>query len=167
MQPERAYEELIRRSREESLLDSCASLLEWDEETYMPRGGAEHRGDQMALLAGLLHERATDPRVGELLAEVEGSAIVRDPESVAAANIREMRRMYDRSTRLPRSLVEETARTTSLAQREWILARQDADFARFRPWLEKIVALKRCEAEALGYEDVAYDALLDEYEPGA
>ena len=157
----------MRRVREETLLGSCASVLEWDEETYMPRGGAQHRSEQMALLAGLLHERTTDPRVGELLGGVEGSPIVRDPESPAAANVREIRREYDRSTRLPRSLVEETARVTSLAQQEWILARQDADFSRFQPWLEKIVVLKRCAAEALGYNGVAYDALLDEYEPGA
>jgi carboxypeptidase Taq len=49
----------------------------------------------------------------------------------------------------------------------WQEARRDNDFAAFRPWLEKIVALKRQEAEAVGYQTVPYDALLDEYEPGA
>ena len=64
MQPEAAYTELLRLARERALLASCANLLEWDEETYMPRGGAEHRGNQMALLAGLQHARTTDPRIG-------------------------------------------------------------------------------------------------------
>src|SRR5207302_1802303 len=107
------------------------------------------------------------PRVGELLDALEGSALVADPLSPAAVNVREVRRAYDRATRLPRSLVEETARTTSLAQQEWVTARRDADFARFRPWLHKIVRLKLREAEALATGDVPYDALLEDYEPGA
>jgi carboxypeptidase Taq len=167
MKAQAAYEELVRRSREESLLTSCFSLLGWDELTYMPHQGAEHRGRQMALLAGLHHDQATDPRVGELLQVVEGSTLVSDPEATAAVNVREWRRSYNRLTRLPRHLVEELARITTLAQQEWEAARHDADFGRFQPWLEKIVALKRQEAAALGYEAVPYDAMLDEYEPGA
>ncbi len=167
MNAQAAYDELIRRAREAALLDSCAVLLGWDEETYMPRGGAEHRGNQMALLAGIQHARTTDPRIGELLAVLEGSDLVDDPLSPTAVNVREIRWNYNRSTRLPRALVEELARTTSLAQQEWVVARRHADFAHLRPWLEKIVRLKRCEAESLGFATVAYDALLENYEPGA
>jgi carboxypeptidase Taq len=167
MRARAAYDELVRWARHEALLASCAELIGWDEETYMPRGGVVHRGNQMALLAGLLHEQATGPRVGELLAAVEGSPLTRDPLAAAAVNVREWRRTYDRLTRLPRRLVEEIARTASLAQQEWTAARRDASFAHFRPWLEKMVALKRREAECLGPPGAAYDALLDEYEPGA
>jgi carboxypeptidase Taq len=167
MTAQAAYDELAERSRERFLLASCSALLGWDEQTYMPKGGAEHRGRQMALLAGLHHEKATDPRIGELLAEVEGSDLARAPTSPAAVNVREWRRQYDRQTKLPRALVEELAKTTSLAQQEWIAARRASDFPRFRPWLDTIVTLKRREAECLGFEEDAYDALLDEYEPGA
>lgn len=167
MRPGDAYEELARRSRERSLLTSCSAVLGWDEQTYMPRGGSEHRGAQMALLAGLQHERATDPKIGDLLGEVEGTDLLNDPESVEAVNVREWRRSYDRLTRLPRSLVEELARTTTLAQQEWVEARRDSDFGHFRPRLEMIVGLKRREAECLGFELEIYDALLDDYEPGA
>jgi carboxypeptidase Taq len=166
MKPEAAYEELIQRTRESALLSSSAEILSWDEQVYMPPGGAEYRGQQLALLAGLHHERETDPRVGELLAAVEGSSLVSDLLSPAAVNVRELRRAYDRSTRLPRRLVEELAGLVPVAQQAWVSARQRADFATFNPWLEKMVALKRHEAQALGYENVAYDALLDEYEPG-
>ena len=144
-----AYEELIRRARELGVLASCSSLLGWDEQTYMPHGGSAHRGNQMALLAGIQHERATDPRIGELLAIVEGSDLVADPDSPAAANVRELRRSYDRRTKLPRDLVEALARTTSLAQQEWVEARRDDAFGRFRPRLEEIIRLKRREAECL------------------
>ncbi len=178
IEPKEAYGELIRRSRELATLASCSAVLGWDEQTHMPSGGAAHRGNQMALLAGLQHERATDPRLGELLMSVEGSALTVQPDSVEAANIRELRRSYNRRVRLPRALVEELARTTSMAQSEWIAARAASDFVRFRPWLEKIVRLKREESACLvgditpadasaGPAGSAYDPLLDEYEPGA
>lgn len=167
MTPEIAYADLIRRVRDAGVLASCAGLLGWDERTYMPRAGAGHRGEQMALLARLGHEMLTDREVGELLAAVEGGPLVRDPESDAAANVREIRRAHDRAVKLPKELVEEIARVTTQAQGVWAEARQANDFARFRPWLEKIVALKRQEAGAVGYRNHPYDALLDEFEPGA
>ena len=167
MKSKAAYEELVRLSRERALLSSCTALLAWDEETYMPHGGAAHRADQLAYLAGLEHEAATAPRIGDLLADVETSPLIGDPFSDAAVNMREWRRQYGRLTRLPQPLVEETARVTSLAQQEWAAARRDADFARFRPWLERVVSLKRREADAIGYATEPYDALLEEYEPGA
>ena len=167
MHPRAAYEELIRQVRQEALLDSCAALLAWDEETYMPLGGAEHRGRQMALLAGLCHDRATDPRLDELLASVEQSDLVSDPLSPEAVNVREIRRLYRRAVRLPRGLVEELARVTSMAQVEWAVARRRADYKHFRPWLEQVLRLKRREAESLGSDTVLYDALLEEYEPAA
>jgi carboxypeptidase Taq len=165
MQAQTAYQELLRRAREEALLASAADVLAWDEETYLPRAGAAHRGAQLALLAGLAHERATDPRVGELLAAVEGTELTADPLAPAAVNVRQWRRTYDRERRLSRSLVEELAHVTTLAQQEWADARREADFTRFAPWLAKVVHLKRREAEALGGSPL-YDALLDEYEPG-
>src|SRR5262245_38855642 len=115
MRPEEAYRELIRRSRDEALLASCADLLSWDELTYLPAGGVEHRGEQLAYLAGLLHDQATDPRVGDLLEEVEGTSELADADS-AGANVREIRRAYQRQTRLPRRFVEEFARVTTVAQ---------------------------------------------------
>ena len=166
MQASKAYTELIRRVREEALLTSCEALLEWDEETYMPPGGVENRGEQLALLAGLLHDRGTDPRFGELLEELEGSDLVADPTTPAAVNVRELRREYSRYVRLPRRLVEDVARTTALAQAAWARARAESDFSIFRPWLEKVIELKRAEAECVGYAREPYDALLEDHEPG-
>ncbi len=167
MNPDQAYAELVRLSREKSVLASSLGLLQWDAEICMPRGGVNHRGDQMSLLAGILHERATDPRIGDLLADVEGSSLVTDAESVEAVNVREMRRDYDRETRLPRRLVEEMARVSAQSAQAWSEARDKDDFESFAPWLNKTFELTREKADATGYGDgVRYDALLDDYEPG-
>ena len=90
-----AYAELIRRSKELGLLNSCAAVLAWDQQTYMPTNGGGLRGNQMALLATLAHQKATDPKIGDLLATIEGSSVVADPGSPEAANVRELRRGYD------------------------------------------------------------------------
>ena len=168
MDKHEAYKELIRRCKDAAVLSSCAELLGWDERTYMPPAGSAHRAEQMALLARLVHEMVTTPALGDLLAAVEASDLVKEAGSVEAANVREIRRSYDRAVKLPPALVEELARVTTQAQQVWQKARHDNDFASFRPWLEKIVHLKREEAAAVGYgKGVPYDALLDEYEPGA
>jgi carboxypeptidase Taq len=167
MNADTAYDDLIRHSRDTALLASVANLLEWDQETLMPAGAVAGRGDQLAMLAGQIHDRSTDPRIGDWLHEIEQSALVRDPDQGPAVNVREIRRSYDRETRIPRALAEALARTTALAQQEWAIARGESSFARFRPWLAQIIDLKRQEAECIGYADVPYDALLDEYEPGA
>lgn len=167
MKAQDAYDQLLERSRERSLLESCSALLGWDEQTYMPAGGGEHRGKVSALIAGLHHERATDPKIGDLLDEVEGSDLVADPVAVEAVNVREWRRDFERASKRPRALVEELARVTSQAQQEWVLAKRQDDFPRFRPWLEQILKLKQSEAACLGASESDYDALLDDYEPGA
>jgi carboxypeptidase Taq len=164
---EQAYASLLGRVKEWSLLSSCASVLGWDERTYMPHQGSAHRAEQMALLARLTHEMLTAPQLGALLDEVERSVLVQDQDAEAAVNAREIRRVHDRAAKLPAELVEELARVTTRAQQVWQEARHDNDFKAFVPWLEKIVGLKRDEAQAVGFTQSPYDALLDEYEPGA
>ena len=166
MTPEQAYEEMIRLSREEAVLGSCLELLEWDEEVCMPRNAVEHRSEQRALLAGLVHDRETDPRYEELLDAVEGSVLVDDPQSPIAVNVREIRRAFDKERHIPRRLAEEWARVTAMAQQSWAEARKNDDYPSFAPWLDRIFALARERADAVGFEGVRYDALLDDYEPG-
>lgn len=161
------YDELLNLFRESRLLESVGSVLGWDERTYMPPKGAAHRAEQMALVARLIHEKLTSPRLGELLAQAEAAGPKQPTDTPEAANLREIRRLYDLAVKLPASLVEELARVTTRAQGMWQEARKKNDFNAFAPWLDKIVSLKRQEAAALGYRDVPYDALLDQYEPGA
>jgi carboxypeptidase Taq len=113
-----------------------------------------------------VHDRETDPRYEELLAVLEGSPLVDDPYTPIAVNVREIRRGFDKERRMPRRLVEEWARVTAMAQQTWAEARKNDDYASFAPWLDRIFALARERADAVGYSDVRYDALLDDYEPG-
>ena len=159
------YRTLCQHIRTTALLSSVEQLLAWDERTMLPSAGAEHRAEQVTLLSGMIHQRWTDPQLGEWLAELTESPLALDQHSDTGATLRRIKRRHERLVKLPRTLVEELARASVFGQQAWQAARRDNDFPAFRPWLEKILALKRQEADSLGYPDGRYDALLDEYEP--
>ena len=131
-----------------------------------PRRGA-HCADQLAYLAGEIHRRQTAPQVGDWLAQLAESPLAADPPSDSGTVIRELRRQFDKKTRLPQSLVEELSRAATLGEQTWVEARKANDFAMFRPRLQCMLELKRQEAAALGYTTTPYDPLLDDYEPHA
>lgn len=156
---------LRKRFREIALLHSSAELLSWDQETYMPTNGLMWRAEQLAHLGGLGHRLATANTVGRWIATCEDQGF--DATSDDAAEVREWRRAYDRATRVPARLVERLEKTRALAREAWVHARRESKFKPFRPHLKKLVALNVQLADCWGYEQSPYDALLEEYEPGA
>lgn len=155
---------LITRSQTIQDLSAASALLGWDQETYMPDGGAPTRSEQLATLSGMIHELYTAEATGELLEkadeEVEANGDWR------RSFLREFRRTRDLATRLPAPFVREMSKATSIGQHSWRKARQEADFSLFARELEHIVDIKRRHAEYLGFEQNPYDALIDLYEPG-
>ncbi|EEW26770.1 carboxypeptidase M32 [Rhodobacter ferrooxidans] len=156
-----AYDHLMAHQRQTEALSKVAERLGWDQETMMPRGGAEQRSEEMAAMEGVLHARRTDPRIADWLAEVVPA------DEVAQAQIRHIRRSYDRATKVPGDLAQELARLTSVAQGIWAEARAADDVAAFLPTLSQVIDLKQQEAAALAQGGDLYDALIDDYEPGA
>ena len=164
-QPPASYEKMLRRMREVCWLNSSSSALEWDQDTYMPPKALAHRAEQLSYLRGRAHRLATAPAVGGWIADCEQRDLA--PDSVEGANVREWRRQYDRATKVPPSFVEQFERLRALAHESWRAARAQSRFELFRPHLAEIVAMIRRKADYLGYEASPYDALLEEYEPGA
>jgi carboxypeptidase Taq len=164
--PEEAYQWLVQHSRETTHLRAIGHLLSWDQRTQLPPKGHAYRHSQFAVLARWIHERDTDPRIGEKLAGLEGSALVADPRAPAAVNLREWRRDYDRATKIPQDLAVALAQAAAEGETAWERTRPANDWQTFKPYLERLLALKRQEAQALGYVQEPYDALLDDYEPG-
>jgi carboxypeptidase Taq len=143
-------------------------LLGWDQETKMPAKGVGPRAAQTATLTGILHERLTAPKIGDLLKRLDEPASDKGSSltDVDRGLIREMRRAYDREVKIPLALVKEIAQATSESQSTWQRARAESNWSIFRDDLAKIMELKRKVAEHVGYKVEAYDAMLDEYEPG-
>jgi carboxypeptidase Taq len=147
-------------------VNRAGSVLAWDQETYMPPGGIASRADQLTTLRRIAHVTFTADEIGELL-EGAGVEVADEPfDSDAASLVRVTRRDYDHARKLSPELVGEIARAGAMARPAWQRARHDADFKLFAPYLEKNVELNRRVADALGYKDRPYDALLDRTEPG-
>lgn len=144
-------------------INNAADLLGWDQQVYMPPGGAEARAEQLATLNTLAHQMFTTDEIGTLLDDLAGANFEYDSDE--ASLVRVARRDYDKARKLPPRLVEETSRTFSLGQQVWMRARAEQDFAQFKDILAKIVDLNIQMAEAYGYTGSIYDALLDQYEP--
>ncbi len=134
----------------------------------MPHRAVEGRAAVLSTMAALAHERFVHPRVRDLLARVEHHAAA-DPDAFTPADralLRETRRDLDRATKVDKELVREIAEAESKALAAWQDARKASDFAAFAPHLRRLVELKRRVADAVGFAETRYDALLDEYESG-
>lgn len=159
-----SYDRLMAHARETQALAQIAGRLSWDQETVMPPGAGDQRAEEMAAMEGVMHARHTDPRLAEWLEGAEEEA----QDAAARAQVARIRRDHVRATKVPADLAAALARETSKAQRIWVEARAAGDVAAFLPALREVLNLRRQEAQALaGPDGDLYDALLDDYEPGA
>ncbi len=156
-----AYDDLMAFQKETEALGQVMGRLGWDQETMMPRGAALQRSEEMAALEGVLHARRTDPRIGDWLSEAHA------PDEVGKAQLRLITKSYERASKVPADLAQRLAKLTSASQGIWAQARADEDVAAFLPTLKEVVALKREEGQALAAGGNVYDAMLQDYEPGA
>lgn len=159
------YEQFIRGVREIGTIHAVEALLEWDQETGMPPKAAEHRAAQLGWMARQAHERLTSDELRDLLARCEQEGAGDDP--VRMTNLREMRRRIDRAVKVPAELVEQIATACSRAKVAWIKARKENQYPLFAPHFERLLDLKRRVADCYGWKAEPYDALIDDYEPGA
>ncbi len=157
-----AYDELMAFERDTQALGQVAGRLGWDQETMMPPGAAPQRGIEMGALESVLHARRSDPRVADWLEKVNPEAL----DEAQRANVREIKRNFDRASKVPGTLATRLAQVTSEAQGKWAAARAADDFTAFAPVLDEVLSLKREEAAALADGGDLYDALLQDYEPG-
>ena len=175
-----AYADLMAFQRDTEALAQVAGRLGWDQETMMPPGAAEQRAEEMAAMESILHARRTDPRIVDWVQAIEPDGL----DEAGRAALRLIWRRYDRNSRVNPKLAAEIARVTSVAQGVWARARAAEEFAAFAPTLERVVNLRQQEAAALSKGSVLtqatayskaearkeislYDALLDDFEPGA
>ena len=155
-----ALDDLLAHLKQTAALSQAAGILSWDQEAMMPAKGAAQRAEQVGAMAAVIHARNADPRLADLIAAAK-------PQSdMDRRNIAEAQRAYDQATRIPARLAEECAKAASEGHQIWARARADRDFAAFAPALARNIELKREEAACLADGD-PYDALLDQYEPGA
>jgi len=163
---ETALAELKHRLARLTDLRRAEAVLVWDMQVFMPPGGAPSRAAQLGTLEELIHERLVDDRFGELFEELEPYAASLPHDSDDACLIRVARYDWDRARRVPTELAVEFAETAAESYDVWVGARQNSDFATFRPSLERMIDLRRRYIECFAPYDDPYDVLLEDFEPG-
>jgi carboxypeptidase Taq len=155
-----AYQDITRKAAD---LQYASAVLGWDQEVYMPTKGFPYRGRQLATLASLAHEMVTSDSYGNILQELAGRGDLTEAES---ANVRLSLEDYEKGKKLSPDFVEALTQQTSNSYNAWIQARTENKYEVYALQLEKMIALKKQQADMYGYTDHPYNALLDEYEKG-
>ncbi|HUT80085.1 MAG TPA: carboxypeptidase M32 [Candidatus Bathyarchaeia archaeon] len=160
------YDQLLEKYKEIVLLNNISLLAYWDLETYIPSKGFEQRSEEVALLSGILHERQTDPEIGQLLVEIKNHKEYPNLSAMEKRNIELIQREYDQQTKVPKDLVTALAKQTALAYETWKKAKEESNFDLLKPHLSKIVDLVKKQASYIDPTKDPYDVLLDINEPG-
>jgi carboxypeptidase Taq len=159
-------EELRTRMAELIDLRSASSLLEWDQQTMMPPGGAGNRAESLATLERISHAMFTSPDTGKLIEAAADELNGAPEESDDASLVRVVRRRWEKACRVPAALAADLARASSVGHTAWVAARENSDYAAFAPYLKRNLELARRYVDCFDGFDCAYDVLLDDYEPG-
>jgi len=158
-----SLDRLKSRLKDVNAIDAAIAMMEWDQQTYMPRGGAAARAEHVGALSRMSHQLFVSDEMQDALQMAKTEVASEDD----LALIRVVQRDMDLRTQIPAELVAEKSRLGSEGHEVWVEARSGNDFPRFAPYLEKMVDICRQEAECIGYRDHIYDALTDYYEEGA
>ncbi len=158
------YEQYKSITQKAADFNNAAAVLGWDQEVYMPEKGFAFRGRQLATLAAQAHDLITSEAYGNLLHELAEDGKLNE---VQQQNVRISLEDYEKNKKLSAAFVEQMTAQSTASFSAWIEARHKNDFSLYAPELEKMIALKKQQAELYGYEQHPYDALLDDYEKGA
>ena len=168
-----AYQELVELLEGITHLGRASAVLGYDQMVFMPQtdSASNERGKQSAALAAVIHEKSVDPRIGELLTQLESATDVSlssDQQRVAEL----ARKAYDKKVKIPTSLASKAASLSAQAYNIWAKARAADDFSQFQDILgEGIDVAKQSAAAIQTPDEIAaqkslYATMLDEFEVG-
>jgi carboxypeptidase Taq len=145
---------------------NALSILQWDSRTMMPPGGVMSRARQIATLLGAAREKLLSDETRRVVDAAMAEVSKLPAEAAERRSVEQTVAAIAFHERIPAALQTERAELKTIANAAWIKARADSDFAAFAPYLERVVDLARRTADAIGYADHPYDALVAIYEPG-
>ena len=159
-----AWDRMLKRFHDMQDIEAALGVLWWDLQVMMPPGGAGPRSRSIATLESLAHEMLTDAELGDLIDELSADEALSPDQR---ASLRVLRRERDKAIKVPPDLVRALSEASSSTYQTWVECRPNDDWEGFEPHLRKMFELKKQEADALGWEESRYDAMLDNFEPAA
>lgn len=161
-----SIKDLKKKYREFSMLISAISLMGWDQRTYMPESGADHRSEAFGFVYSDLFRRATSDETGQLLSDLSEPGVYSSLSAVEQSMVDNAMRQYKRFKAIPPGLMHRFAVLSSKCEKIWETARKRDDFSMFKPHFQELLLMVKEMAKHYGYEENPYDALIEGYEPG-
>ena len=162
-----SYQKYENKNKEIADIAYSIAVLNWDQETYMPKKGAEKRAQQIATLSGIAHKMSTSKKLGKLLKKLKKLKKDKKLSKIEQKNVNLGLKDFKTAQKFSTDFVMKESKAISKAFQAWIKAREEDDFEIYIPALTEIVNIQREKAEILGYKDHPYNALMNEFEPGA
>ncbi len=154
-------EELAGIYREISIMSHASALMYWDQSVNMPPEGGDKRGRCLGMLSKMNHEMGIDPKIGELLDELEEKVKEMDYDSYERGLVRSCRIFYEKAAKVPPEYSQRRSNHSSVTNNHWVRARKEDDFSIVKPHLEKTLELSKEYANYFpGYDHIA-DPLID------
>jgi carboxypeptidase Taq len=158
------YEQYKSKMQRIADVRNASAVLQWDQETYLPKKGAAIRGQQLSTLSEIAHQLFSDEELGNLLNELRARD---DLSFTEKRNVELTLEDYQKNKKYTSEFVRKLSDRVNKTFHSWIESRQQNSFSHFQKDLSALVELKRQETEILGYKDHPYNALLNEYEKGS
>ena len=156
--------------KDTQILGSIQSTLYWDQNTGMPKEGSSWRGEQLTYLAKILHARNSSDEFLNLInlakSELNESSEFEDAKnSSKKKNLELLYKEFDRQRKIDPKLVTNLARAKSQGYESWQQAKKNSNFEIFLPYFEKLIILRREEANQLSDKLSPWETLAQPYEP--
>lgn len=159
-------EQFIQLDEKISLFSNISSLVGWDAKVKAPKKGRNISAKAIGALSTEIFKLSVSKEMGESLEALSQDSVLETLDEVTQARVRERKRFYDRSNKIPSDLVQEYSILQVEANHAWEDARANNDFKTYEPYLEKMFSMSKQFAEYYGYDGHIYNAMLEDYEAG-
>ncbi|MBS8122301.1 carboxypeptidase M32 [Candidatus Vampirococcus lugosii] len=157
------YQKLIENMKELKNLGNMQAILIWDMETYMPKLASNDRGEVLASLAKIEHEKLIDENLFSLIKDLKKD---KNLDKKQSQNVNIIYNDIQKIRKLPSKLVQDIAIQEARTSSAWKKARDEENFDIFAEEFEKFLKLRKEQAEYIGYENNIYDFFIDKFDPG-
>ncbi|MGY3804738.1 carboxypeptidase M32 [Pigmentibacter ruber] len=162
---DQAFQKLTNIIEEIEHLNSISKLLHWDQSTYLPDDGFSARGKQMATIGKIIHDKFTNPYIGDLLQQLKDKSTILNNNSYMSRFVSVIERNYNKAIKIPASFVATLAEHQSVSYENWMKAKETNNFKLIQPYLEKTLELSKEYSSFFSYDHIA-DPLISESDYG-
>lgn len=158
--------EFVNYTKRITAYNEALALIYWDLRTGAPRQGTGQRAEVIGILSSEVYDLSVSEAMAAYIANLSSQEAQNIISETTKKLVEECKKEYDYKRKIPAEEYKEYTILLTQAETVWEEAREQSDFALFKPYLEKIVSMTKRFITYWGFEGNKYNTLLDLYEPG-